>query len=157
MKKILVVLLFVAVTAVGVQAQTIPSEGTWGLRASIQGESAVIMLPYRLNENTTVSPLLGFAWVEDDSTTIQIGAHTQRYLSTASRFANYVGFKAAALHFAPDEGDSDTSFLLGAFFGGEVFMSPRISVGVEAGLDLELGSDQNALSTATSAFLTYYF
>ena len=157
MKRMLVIMLLMGIQSVYVQAQVLPSVGTWGLRASIQVDSTVVMLPYRLNENTTISPLLGFEWIEDESTTILIGAHSQRYLNTSSRFANYIGFKAAALNISPDGGDSETNFLLGAFIGGDVFMSPRISVGVEAGFDLAIGSDQNALSTATSALLTYYF
>jgi len=157
MKLVLMLTLAVILHAICVQAQTIPAEGTWGLRASIQSDNSVIMLPYRLSENTTISPALGLVWVEDESTTILIGAHIQRFLNPGSRFASYIGFKAGALHFSPDGGDSDTIFVVGPLFGGEVFLTPRISVGVEAGIDLELGGDENALSTTTGAFLTYYF
>ncbi len=157
MKTVIVASVCILLQVTFARAQLAPDVGSWGLRASIQGEALAIMLPYRLDENTTLSPVVGLEWVEDDYTQILLGINMQRYLNTDSRFQDYIGAKAGLINYSPDQGDADTMFILGAFFGGEVFLNKRFSLAVQAGVDLLIGDDDKGLFTTTSASITYYF
>jgi hypothetical protein len=151
-----VLLLLVLQISTTTAQNNLPPQGTWGMRASIQGSQSDIMLPYRASGNVTISPLFGFQWNEDQFTRIRFGAHGQFFRNTGSNFASYIGGRLVIQIHSPEVGDSETDISLGGNFGGEYFLSRSFSLGVEGQLNLFL-NDQTRIGTGTAVFATYYF
>ncbi len=133
-----------------------PPQGTWGIRASLQGDQQDIMVPYRASERVTISPVFGFRAVEDSHTSIRFGAHAQFFRSTGSDFGTYIGRQLLIHIFSPDQADSDTDILLGGVAGGEYFISRSFSLGVEGQLNLFLNG-ATTFGTRAAVTASYYF
>ncbi|MEX2362332.1 MAG: hypothetical protein WD597_01860, partial [Balneolaceae bacterium] len=70
------------------QAQSLPEEGSLGIRANINGQST-IELPYMMNANLSIAPYLGFSTTENTSTTFMVGVRPRYYMGVTSSVATY--------------------------------------------------------------------
>ncbi|NIT55304.1 MAG: hypothetical protein GWN00_03390 [Aliifodinibius sp.] len=83
------------------------------------------------------------------------------------RVASYVGGRAGAFFNLPSgNAEETTDWLLGLALGGEYFLNPRFSIGVEAQANFAISDDSSgrfgnpgglSLNTATAIFASIYF
>ena len=152
--------LFFAITLLSTTAfaQERPTQSTFGLTASIQGNQTNLQVPIWLNDNVTIAPIFGINHQQDNFTSINLGVTPRFYQDMGSDFATYLGARGILQRTSPEVGPEDSDFLLGATGGGEYFLNGRFSLGVEAQLNFlvnDNGSDR--LSTGAAVMGTYYF
>jgi hypothetical protein len=139
---------------------------TWGLSASIQGGQLDIILPIWAGDKVVIAPAFNFVYVEDAGVDVGIGIVPRFYLQM-DKVAPYVGGRAGAFLGLPSGSAEDTTdWLLGLAFGGEYFLNPKFSVGVEAQANCTISDDLSdrfgnpgglSLNTATAVFASVYF
>lgn len=139
-----------------VTAQNVPGEGTLGIQASIQSNQTDILFPYRISNDVSIAPLIGFQSVENGLTTLRVGIKPQFFRSIGNDFATYLGGLGVIRLDSPNVGDNNTSFTLGFNGGGEYYLSSSFSLGVEGLVNIILDNN-NAVSTGAAVSATYYF
>ncbi len=139
-----------------INAQNVPGEGSVGLTASFQGQQGDIEVPYWLQQNLVIAPLIGIQSVEDTFTRIRVGVKPKFYQTTGDNFASYFSGLVAFEHFDPEVGDSDGILNLGGGLGGEYYFDSHFSLGIEALLNIRL-NEQNRLGTGAAITGSYYF
>ncbi len=140
-----------------INAQTTPEEGSFGVRSTIGGQTA-IEVPYQLNESLSIAPALTFQGVENTSTTIGLAIMPRYYTGTQGSLSTYfmgnLGFNNTSF----DAGGSNTFFVLGAGYGAEYFLGDNFSLSADAGLTANLGGDiTNVLRTGARVSASVYF
>ncbi|MEM1041511.1 MAG: hypothetical protein AAGI91_02675 [Bacteroidota bacterium] len=151
-------------------AQTTPDPGT-GLSASVQGGQFDILVPVWSGERLAIVPSIGLNFGQDVGTDVR-GGLAARFYQRRSQIAPYFGLRTAVLFFIPADSefgpDRDTAvdFLVGAAYGAEAFLLPKLSLGVEAQLNLTVSGEESArfgnpgnlnVNTAAAVFATVYF
>lgn len=141
-----------------IHGQDRPTQSTFGLTASIQGNQTNLQVPIWLNDNVTVAPVFGINHQQDSFTSINLGVVPRFYQNLASDFATYIGARGILQRTSPEVGPEDSDFLLGATGGGEYFLGDRFSMGVEAQLNFLINDNGNdRFGTGAAVMGTYYF
>jgi hypothetical protein len=151
-------LLVFTLSAVQLQAQNRPDQGSVGFSASIQGQSANLLIPIWISNDMVLAPTFGLFHQENNRTTLNVGVSPRFYRDLGDNFASYIGARGLIQHTNFDVGDDQTDFILGATGGGEYFFNSHFSFGVEAQLNLGInGNQENVLRTGTAVTASYYF
>jgi hypothetical protein len=142
-----------------------PSKGNVGISVSIQNTQFDFLIPIFFQDKVSVSPAIGINKISNNYTDLSLGAILRFYLST-DNVAPFLGMRAGALMFIPDNEDLITDFIFGPFFGGEYYFSKNFSVGIELQLNI-IKSASNSIrfnnpngtniNSATAFFATIYF
>jgi hypothetical protein len=164
MKKSLVGLVAALVLLSASAAFAQPGEGSFGIQASLQDNHTEIGLPI-WGSSFVVEPFLSFASVSDAGKDLGVGALFRFNLKQGDAVP-YFGVRVAMLYFSPEEGDSVTDFVAGPALGGEYFLSPHFSLGVEAQVNIAISDEASSrfgnpdgtnINTASMATATFYF
>ena len=151
---ILTLLLTFSITS---NAQTMPEEGTIGIRANIGGQMSV-ELPYMLNETLSIAPYLGFQSTENATTTLNIGVSPRYYLGSSEALASYITGNLGVRNISSNNNNnSSTDINLGAGFGGEYFFSNQFSLSADAGLTSRFGDSPTNVGTMVRVSASIYF
>ncbi len=139
---------------------------TFGLSASVQGGQLDIILPIWVGSKIVIAPAFSVVYVEDAAIDLGVGIAPRFYLRTG-RVAPYIGGRAAAFFLMPSgNAQNITDWLLGLTLGGEYFLDPKFSIGVEAQANFAISDDFSgrfgnpgglSLNTATAIFVSIYF
>jgi len=111
----------------------------FGLTASVQGGQTAILVPIWVGDATTIAPGFSFNFVENGSTfgtdLIQLGLLlAPRFYIDMPRVAPYFTIRGGVLFNFISVFNDFTDIFLGIGFGGEYFLNPKFSFGVEAQL-----------------------
>ena len=138
----------------------------FGLTASIQTGQAEILVPIWVGDVTTIAPGFRFNFVENGSTfgtdLIQLGLLiAPRFYIDMPRVAPYFTIRGGVLFNFINDFDDFIDIFLGVGFGGEYFINPKFSLGVEAQLtgfvsDIS-GSDLIVIRTSAGVHANVYF
>ena len=141
-------------------------ERTFGLSASIQGGQLDIILPIWAGNRVIIAPAFNILYVEDAGVDLGVGIAPRFYLQM-DRVAPYIGGRVAAFFNLPSgNGKETTDWLLGLALGGEYFLNPKFSIGVEAQANFTISDDLSGrfgnpggltLNSATAIFASIYF
>ncbi|MFQ5638569.1 MAG: hypothetical protein ACE5IR_11310, partial [bacterium] len=124
-----------------------------------------ILVPLWLGDTMVLAPGLGFIYVENVGMDVRLVLAPRFYLSM-HRVAPYFGARVAVLLNLPDTGSNTTDFLIGAVFGGEYFVNPKFSFGVEAQVNGTISDNASTrfaspgaitISTGAAAHVNVYF
>ncbi len=132
----------------------------FGLTGSVQGGQTTILVPLWLGDRLTVAPGFNVIWVDGSRTNIGLQVTPRIYLDM-NRIAPYItGTVGVRLNMPNAAGDTtDLMFALG--FGGEYFINPKFSFGVEAllnGFSTDIsGANILSITTATAVHANVYF
>lgn len=141
-----------------------PRDGALGIQASLQDNQTEIGLPI-WGSSFVVEPYISFASVSSVGKDLGAGA-LLRFNLRQGEAVPYFGFRLGVLYLSPEEGDSVTDFVLGPALGGEYFLSPNFSLGVEAQVNLAISDERSSrfgnpdgtnINTASMATATFYF
>lgn len=126
-----------------------------------------VYVPFQVAPNFRIEPSLGI-YTNDDGTvsqsdlTLGVGAFVQKRVAAAVDL--YAGGRIKLNFASVDTGvtdDSDTDFLLAGAVGGEYYIAPKFTVGLEAELGLYQDGDVNGgddgFFTTGLAFLRVFF
>ncbi|MEL7834447.1 hypothetical protein [Fodinibius sp. Rm-B-1B1-1] len=139
-------------------AQNRPTQSTFGLTASIQGNQTNLQVPIWLNDNVTIAPVFGINHQQNNFTSINLGVAPRFYQDVGSDFATYLGARGIIQRTSPEVGAEDSDFLLGATGGGEYFLGEHFSLGVEVQLNFLINDNGNdRFGTGAAVMGTYYF
>lgn len=142
-----------------------PGGSAIGIQASLQDNQTEIGLPFWTSPGLVVEPFLSFASASDVGKDLAFGALI-RFNLKRGEAVPYLGVRLGMLHFSPEEGDGVTDFVLGPALGGEYFLSPSFSLGVEAQVNVALSDEMSSrfgnpdgtnINTATMVTATFYF
>jgi hypothetical protein len=146
-------------------AQDNDMAGRKGLTASLQSSQLDIMVPIWVGGKTVVAPVIQFTKISDAVTDYGFGLAFRSYFNQ-NETRPYLGLRAAMMTWKPEEGDSTTDTVFGAFFGGEHFLDDDFSVGIEAQVNISVSDehsnrfgnpDGTNINTATALLATLYF
>jgi hypothetical protein len=138
---------------------------TIGLSASLQGSQFDILVPVWTSDAFSIAPAVGVLWAQEGGTDLRIGL-VPRFFFSKSTFAPYVGARIGALIASPTSGEGATDWLLGLAVGGEYFLDPHFSVGVESELNMTISAEHSGrfgnpgrknMNTAAAVMATVYF
>lgn len=156
---------FMLLSAWDMRAQETASTSGIGLSASLQEGQFDILIPIWFSNSFSLAPAVGLASAEDGGSDIRL-AIVPRYFFYKRDFAPYIGAKFGVLLASPENGTSTTDMLIGLAGGGEYFLDPHFSLGVEGQFNI-LMSDENSvrfgnpgkmnMNTAAAVFATVYF
>lgn len=148
----------ISFTNVSLQAQSIPEEGSLGLRANFTGQPA-IEVPYMLNDKLSLAPFLGLNSTQDQSTDFSLGVRPRYYVSQDRSLATYVtgtlGFSNTS--FSNNNLNSVTNFDLGIGYGAEYFLSDQFSISSDANLGTRFGDSATNIATSARISASIYF
>ncbi len=165
-KIILIVFLFFVLVAVCFAQEK--EDRTIGLAAIFQESQLDINLPFWMAKKVVLSPAIGFTYVQGDAGGFDlVTGMALKYYPRLARVSPYMGIRGGVFTFFPgDQEDSETDYLAGLFFGGELFLTHQFSFGVEAQVNasfsgpgsLRFGNpDGMTVNTATAVFASVYF
>jgi hypothetical protein len=136
-----------------------------GLTASLQNSQLEILVPIWVNEQFVLTPAIGVSHVSDYLTDFGFGMVFRHNLRVGEAVP-YIGIRWGALLASPEEGDGTFDMVFGPLVGGEYFLRDKLSVGVEAQLNIAQ-SDENSyrfnnpdgtnINLATAVMATFYF
>lgn len=141
--------------------------GSVGMTASLQGGQRDILIPLWLNQRFVIEPMctLSSAAQKDDYATDGGVGIMGRVNFTEGRAVPYLGLRTGVLFNSTKGQKKTTDFVFGWALGGECFLDPHFSLGVEMQLNSSL-SDKNStrfanpdgtnFNTATAVLATYY-
>jgi hypothetical protein len=138
---------------------------TVGLSASFQGSQFDILVPIWTSDRFSLAPAFGLLWAQDGGSDIRF-ALAPRFFFSRTTFAPYVGGRLGVLLASPKNGDSTTDWIMGLAAGGEYFVDPHFSVGVESQLNLTISAEHSGrfgnpgrknLNTGAAVMATVYF
>ena len=160
-----VVLCVSIAAAADVRSDGTPPGGTFGVSAAVQSNQYELLLPYWLDAQSTIIPVVRIIHVEDGGDDVGLGL-ILRYHLRAEKAAPFIGLRAKALIDWPRRGDAVTDVLVGGLAGGEYFFDRHFSIAVEAQLNVTISSEDSFrfgnpggvdLNTATGLFAAFYF
>ena len=132
----------------------------FGLTASLQGGQTTILVPLWLGDRLTVAPGFSLLWVDGGTTNIGLMV-TPRLYFDMNRIAPYISGTVGVMLNMPNGGGDTTSLILGIGLGGEYFINPKFSMGVEARLNGAVadisGANNLSMTTATAVLANVYF
>jgi hypothetical protein len=161
----LILLSVLSISNVSLAQSSSSADRSIGLGASIQNEQFDIILPIWLGEKFVLAPAVGFLIAEDLGTEVDLGAMARFYFSNGT-IAPYIGPKLGAILFSPANGSTTIDVLAGAMLGGEYFLHPQFSLGVEAQLNFIFSGDASTrfgnpgkmnINTGSAVYATLYF
>jgi len=142
------------------QAQQRQVDRHFGLTAYVQTSQTSILVPIWVNPMLTIAPGFSFSYLENSGSQIGFFLMPRIYIDMR-RVAPYVALRVGAHINAPKRARNTTDFLAGVGFGGEYFINPRFSFGVEAIIDgqiIDLGTGNNIkLDTSGAVHANVYF
>ena len=136
-----------------------------GFTAAIQNNQTDIMIPIWTSERFVLAPALSAIYVSDGGTDIAAGFAFRVYPGI-KKISPYWGGRFGALIQSPKDRDSKTDFLAGLMFGGEYFLHPQFSFGIEVQLNASFSDNMSYrfnnpggtnLYTATVILANIYF
>lgn len=136
MKLIYISFLFVIVLPVKLIAQQDSVKRTIGLSAVVQSNEFGVNVPIWINDRFVLAPSLGFSIAEAAGSELSVGATAKAYLSTGKQLMPYFALRAGSIITTPPtesvSKENSIDLFLGLGFGGEYFLAPNFSFGVEA-------------------------
>lgn len=130
----------------------------YGLAASIQGGQPAIMVPLWLGDRIVLAPGFQINYVENGRSDFALFLVPRLY-TEMRRIAPYITAQVGVMF--DRRGTKTQDLLLGAGFGGEYFVNPKFSFGIEAlllGNILDIsGAGTVAVSTAMAVIANVYF
>lgn len=124
------------------------------------GSRVYVLVPIQLAGSLRVEPMVGINTVDTgglDASDITLGAGVLFALTASPQAAVYAGGRLALDFVSWDTGVADASgidFRIAGAVGGEYYLAPRFSMGVEANLGYYSTSDGNVAIPDTSGFYT---
>ena len=146
-------------------AQDEPVTRTSGLSASFQESQLDIIIPFWMGQKVIFAPAIGVVYVEDGGKDIGLGVVLRLY-TRMTRISPYLGGRIAALIYDPEGQESITDMLYGILYGGEFFLVPQFSIGIEAQLNFIQSNKKSSrfgnpgglnVNTATAVIANVYF
>jgi hypothetical protein len=140
-------------------------KGQVGVSVSVQSPQLDFLIPVCLTENISFSPSIGISSISDHATDIAVGGILRYYFSN-NIVSPFVGGRFGALILIPKTGDSISDIVFGPLFGGEYFLGPKLSLGIELQLNIiksgkysmRVGNPEGTnINTASALFATIYF
>ena len=132
----------------------------FGLTGSVQGAQTTILVPLWLGDKFTLAPGFNLSWVDGGTTNIGLLVMPRLYLHM-NRIAPYISGTAGVMLNMPNGGGDTTDLMFGLGLGGEYFINPKFSFGVEArlnGMMLDLsGAKVFSITTANAVHANVYF
>lgn len=132
----------------------------FGLTGSVQGGQANIQVPLWLGDMLTVAPGFSLSYVESSTTNLGLFI-TPRFYLDMNRIAPYITGTVGARLNKPKGGGDTTDVMLGIGLGGEYFINPKFSFGVEALLNGFItdisGASIISMTTGTAVHANVYF
>jgi len=132
----------------------------FGLTGSLQGGQTTILVPLWLGDRLTVAPGFNLLWIDGGTTNIGLQV-TPRLYFDMNRIAPYISGTIGVLLNMPNGGGDTTNLILGIGMGGEYFINPKFSMGVEARLNGAVadfsGANNLTIITATAVHANVYF
>ncbi|MCF8302041.1 MAG: hypothetical protein K9I94_02100 [Bacteroidales bacterium] len=127
---------FIILFALNNQAQNRPPKGTVGLGASLQSGQYDITVPFWIGEKTVLVPSFLVNIAQGVGTDFGIALAPRYYLSKG-KLAPYVTLRAGVITNVPSadneaQNENLIDWIGGIGTGGEYFVSPQFSIGVEA-------------------------
>ncbi|NNC82362.1 MAG: hypothetical protein HKN79_02195 [Flavobacteriales bacterium] len=117
-----------------------------GLRVGIQSEQLGIHVPIWVGDLATLGPSIGYSTATDSGTDLLFGLAFRGYLNE-NQAAPFIGLQYAALIASPpreDEEDKATiDNVIGLMLGGDYFVSPQFSLGVELQLNYTISDEDS--------------
>jgi hypothetical protein len=137
---------------------TIPQSTVFGTSAAVS-DLLDILVPIWLGDVAVIAPGISVLYVENSGTQLGLLLSPRFYLRM-SRVAPYIGGRVKAIITIPDAGTNTYDWVVGLVFGGEYFVNPKFSFGVETRLngfipDPDVGNF--ILNTGASILATVYF
>lgn len=103
----------------------------YGLTASVQGGQPAIMVPLWLGDTMVLAPGFQLNYIENVRSDFALFLAPRFYMEM-KRVAPYITARVGVMFNRPDVGTKTQDLLLGAGFGGEYFVNPKFSFGIEA-------------------------
>ncbi len=135
---------------------------SFGLTGSLQGGQTTILVPLWLGDMLTLAPGFSLRWVDGGTTNIAVQV-TPRLYFDMNRIAPYITGTIGVMFNMPNVGANTTNLMLGIGLGGEYFINPKFSMGVEAGLmgmvsNINVsGARTSMVNSATAVHANVYF
>lgn len=141
-------------------AQAQEETRTAGLTASLQSGQMTILVPIWMGDMMTIAPGVGLQHRDNTGTIIDL-VLAPRFYIRMDRVAPYFGGRLGATISMPD-GPADNTYDWngGAVFGGEYFVNPMFSFGVEAQINIQIFDSAAAdyqINTGAAAHANVYF
>jgi len=159
---VLICMVFAATTA---SAENRSDSMSVGISGTIQTAQTDIMLPIWISRNIVIAPTIGLSYIQDAGTDLELAFVTRMFL-TRKTVTPFIGARAGTIIYSPSTGTSLHDYLVGLCAGGEYFFGEKLSVGIEAQVNLGIDDSQStrfgtlggkALSTGTMVYATIYF
>ncbi len=137
---------------------------TIGLSASIQSAQSFIVVPIFVGDRLVLAPGVALSYAEGTGTDLGL-ALGPKFYTEMGRIAPYLALRGAAFVALPSGGSSVIDWLFGIAFGGDYFVNPRFSFGVEAQLNATVSDNVSPrfgnpggvnLDTAAAVNVTIY-
>ena len=132
----------------------------FGLTGSVQGGQTTILVPLWLGDKLTLAPGVSLIWVDGGTTNIGLQV-TPRLYFDMNRIAPYITGTVGVRLNMPNAGGDTTDLMLALGLGGEYFINPKFSFGVEALLNAFMtdisGANILSINTATAVNANVYF
>lgn len=151
-------------------SNTIPaqelSHGNFGISAVFNSTQGDILFPIWVGGYNTIAPSIGVVNIQDQFTDLSLGLVYHHYFPFNKNFAPFLGLRGGALLGTPESGNGTTDYLLGVGGGGEYFLSPNFSVGIEAQLNFTFSDEKSVrfgnpgrtnINTGSVIFASVYF
>jgi len=132
----------------------------FGLTGSVQGGQTTILVPLWLGDRLTVAPGFSLDWEDGGDTDIGLLVMPRLYLDM-NRIAPYISGTVGVMLNMPNGGGDTTDLMFGLGLGGEYFINPKFSFGVEARLNGMIedisGTNVFSITTGTAVHANVYF
>jgi hypothetical protein len=114
-----------------------------GLSAGFYNDQTDIMLPVWVSPKIVLAPSVSALWVEDGGTDLGFGI-AFRFYHHINKVSPYFGARLGVLVLSPKGRDSVADFVSGVMLGGEYFLCPQFSLGIEAQVNATFSNDQSS-------------
>ena len=137
----------------------------FGLASAIQDNQLDIVMPIWFAQKTVVAPALSVLWVEDGGTDLGLGL-VLRFYGNIKKVTPYFGGRFGAMLLSLEDQDTVVDYFAGVLFGGEFFLHPQFSIGIEAQANATFSDDESIrfgnpggvnINTATVIIANIYF
>jgi hypothetical protein len=161
---LIVALCLTATSKAGAQ-DTATVTRTIGLATSLQNEQLDLIAPIWVSQRVVIAPALGIVYGESLGIDVQLGVMARYYFNNGV-IAPYIGPKIGVMIFNPENGSGDIDGLAGIMLGGEYYLHPQFSVGLEGQLNVIISGDNSTrfgnpgkmnINTGSAVFATFYF
>lgn len=140
------------------QAQTVPAENSFGIRASINSTQGTLLVPIMLTSELSVAPYIGFTAIENQSTNFNIGVSPRYYLGGSNGITTYatgnLGINTTSFS---NTNSSVTDAQLGVGYGAEYFFNDSFSISADGNLNARFGNSATRVSTSAVVSASFYF